>query len=210
MRRLPPSLPFQVEKRKDSRFESEPADDIRTTARAHGALRPRRFVRQVRRRRAAAAIGAVQRRSDGAARQEPRGRASVGAGPRSRPAAGAAGRERAHPGRGLRPADRGGHGQPPHHARRGMAARQFLSDRRADPHGQAAPAQGLQPRASPPGARAVGQASARLRPRVRGDLARRRPGRRRKPFPFRGGLPDGDAAQGRANCGPSPSCCGWR
>ena len=95
----------------------------------------------------------------------------------------------------LRPADGGGHGQPPHHARRGMAARQFLPDRRADPHGQAAPAQGIQPRASAPGARAVRQASARLRPRVRGDLAWRRPGRRGEPFPFRGGLPDGDAAQ---------------
>ena len=64
----------------------------------HGALRSRRRIRQVRRRGAAAAIGAVQRRSDGAARQEPRARAQAGAGPRSRPAADAAGRERRHPG----------------------------------------------------------------------------------------------------------------
>ena len=38
-------------------------------------------------------------------------------------------------------------------------------------------------------------AAARLRPRVRGDLARRRQRRRRKPFPLRRRLPDSDAAQ---------------
>ena len=107
-----------------------------------------------------------------------------------------AGRERRHPGGSLRPADGGGHDQPPHHTRRGMAARQLLSDRGADPHGQAAPAQGIQPRASPPGGRTVGQTSACLRSRVRSDRPWRRQGRRGEPFPFRGGLPDGDAAQG--------------
>ena len=76
-----------------------------------------------------------------------------------------------------------------------MAARQFLPDRRADPYGAAALAQGVQPRASPPGGRSLRQTPARLRSRVRGDRPRRRQGRRGGPFPLRGGLPDGDPAQ---------------
>ncbi len=77
-----------------------------------------------------------------------------------------------------------------------MAARQFLPDRRADPHGKAALAQGVQPRASPTGGRPVRQTAACLRSRVRGDRPWRRPGRRGEPLPFRGGLSVGDAAQG--------------
>ena len=44
--------------------------------------------------------------------------------------------------------------EPPHRAGRRMAARQLLPDRRADPHRQAPPAEGLQPRAAAPGAAA--------------------------------------------------------
>ena len=177
----------------------ERADDVRTHARLRVPLWTRGFAAQVCRRRTAAAIGAVQRRSDGAARQEPRRCAPAGAGSRCRPPAGTPCRERRHPGRGVRPADGGGVRQSPHFARRGMAARQFLSDRGADSHGQAALAQRVQPRTPPPGARAVRLAAASLRPRVRGDLSWRRQGRRGKFRPVRGGLSGRDAAQdGRA------------
>ena len=64
---------------------------------------------------------------------------------------------------------------------------------------QAAPAQGLQPRAAAPARRAVGRPAARLRHRARSDLARRRPGRRGKPAALRRRLPERRAADaGRA------------
>ncbi len=119
------------------------------------------------------------------------------------PAAGAAVGERRRPGRSLRPADRGGHGEPPHHAGRRVAARQFLPRRGADSHGQAALAQGVQPRTAEARERPVRRTSARLRPRVRGDLPRGRPGRRRRPVAFRGCLPDGVAAGTRRAVGHS-------
>ena len=52
---------------------------------------------------------------------------------------------------GLQPADGGGQGEPPDCAGRGMAARQLLSDRRTDSHGQATLAEGLQPGTAAPG-----------------------------------------------------------
>ena len=57
---------------------------------------------------------------------------------RPRPAARAPGRERGGAAAFLRAADRSRAREPPHHAGRRMAARQFLPDRRADPH-RAAP-----------------------------------------------------------------------
>ena len=99
----------------------------------------------------------------------------------ARRAAAAARSERGRAGPGLRPADRRGPREPAHHARRRMAARQLLSDRGADPHGQAAPAEGLQPRAAAARERAVGRTAARLRHRARDDLARRRPRRSGEP-----------------------------
>ena len=115
------------------------------------------------------------------------------------PAPGAAGRERGRPDRGLQSADGGGQGEPPDHAGRRMAARQLLPDRRTDPHGQAAPAEGLQPGAAAPGQRPVGRASARVRHRPGDDLARRRTGGSGESQPLRGGLPDRHRPQaGRA------------
>ena len=124
-------------------------------------------------------------------------RPAAGHAPRS--AAAATGRERGDPAGSARPADGGSDGEPADRARGGMARRQLLPDRRADPHGEAASAQRLQPRTAAAGARTVRRAAARLRPRVRGDRARRRPDRRRRPVPLRRRVPDGGAARaGRA------------
>ena len=70
----------------------------------------------------------------------PRRLAPAGAGPGSGPAAGAPGRERTLLLDVCDLLTAAVTAEPPHHAGRGMAARQFLPDRRADPHGQAAPA----------------------------------------------------------------------
>ena len=56
----------------------------------------------------------------------------------------------------------GGQVEPPDCAGRGMAARQLLSDRRTDSHGQATLAQGLQPGTAALAERPVGRASARV------------------------------------------------
>ena len=104
------------------------------------------------------------------------------------PAAAAARRERAGPDRDLRSADGGGQVQAAHRAGGRMAARQFLPDRRADPHRPAAPAEGLQPRAAAPGAGAVARIAARLRHRAGGDLAWRRARRLRDARPLRRGV----------------------
>ncbi len=80
-----------------------------------------------------------------------------------------------------------------------MAARQLLPDRRADPHGPAAPAQGIQPGTSAPGAGPVPGPAARLRHRARGHFPRRRPGRLAHARALRDGLPVRHAAHaGRA------------
>ena len=128
------------------------------------------------------------------------GRAQVDASPRAGPAPAAARRERGRADRRLQSADRGGAGEPPHHAGGRMAARQFLPDRRADPHRQAASAQGLQPRAAAAGAAARrpgfrGSTTSRWRPIAHGD-GRVDP---ESLSALRRGLPDRHAAQaGRA------------
>ena len=123
-------------------------------------------------RRTAAAGGDLQRRADGAARPEARQRPSPDAATWPRPAPAATRRERSHPRQRLQPAHRGGAGESPHHAGRRVAARQLPPDRRADPHGEAPPAAGLQPRAAAAGERRLGRLAARLRHRARADLAR--------------------------------------
>ncbi len=95
------------------------------------------------RRRGAAAGGAVQRRSDGAARPAFGHRRPVDAGTGAGAVAGAPRRQPASAGRDLPPADRGGYGQAARHPGRGVAAGQCLPRCRADPHRQATPAQGL-------------------------------------------------------------------
>ena len=103
---------------------------------------------------ASAARRTVQRRADGLARQSarrfPLPRSWAGA---ARPLAGATGRQRTDAFRGFHAAHQCGSGGSAHCAGRGMAARQFLSHRRADPHGSPAPARGLQSRTPAPGRR---------------------------------------------------------
>ena len=84
-----------------------------------------------------------------------------------------------------------------------MAARQFLPHRRADPHREAASAQGLQPRAAAPRERPVGGAATGLRHRARDHRARRRPRGPGKPHPLRGCLSGRHAAQARRAVGDS-------
>ena len=90
--------------------------------------------------------------------------------------------------------------EPPHHAGGRVAARQLLPHRRADPHGEAAPAA----RATAASCHAWPSGASAGLPRVYdialgNDRARRRARRSGKPEPLRGGLSDGHAAQaGRA------------
>ena len=95
---------------------------------------------------------------------------------------------------GPRADHRGGGRRTPDHSRRRMAAGQLLSDRRADSHRQAAPAEALQPGTAAPAARSFRRTSPGLRHRAGDHFTRRRARGPGKSHQLCGRLPDGDAA----------------
>ncbi len=137
---------------------------------AHGASRG-----------AAASLGALQYRSDGAIRQDAGCGASALPSPRAGPVAQTFSGKRKRVDRRLRQADGGGVGKPADQPCRRMAAGQPPSDRRADRYSQTALAQGLQPGIAAPGTGPVDGPAARVRHCARNNLARRRPGRLQTP-----------------------------
>ena len=151
--------------------------------------------------RAAATSGTFQHRSARAAREGDRGVAPIGARAGARQTVAAARRERAGADRDLRSRDGGRRAEPPHRAGRRMAARQFLSDRRANPRDPAAAAALLQPRTAATGERPGRRLSPRVWHRPGTDRARRWARRCRQPQRLHRFLSVGRRRSSWANCG---------